>query len=165
MDATRQTRGQRFTRETKAFAIAAVYFAVSFSAILFHENAVLAAHGIEGRSYWSILPKALLLAKFMLVGDALKLGERIGSRTLVGELAWRSLALAALLIVLVLVEEITVGAWHGRSVAKSFADLGGGTAAQRWASMLLLLLILIPYVAARIVARELKARAAAAVSR
>lgn len=164
-DTQRLTRTERLKHEMRTYAVATCYLAISLAAILFHENAVLAAHGIAGRPYWFVLPKALILAKFMMVGDVLKLGSWIPHRTILQEIAWRSFSLALLLIVLVIIEEIVSGAIHGRSVMESFAEVGGGTAEQRWASMLLLLLILIPYVAARVVAREFKARAEAAAAR
>jgi hypothetical protein len=164
-DAARPTRAARLKREVETYAIATCYLAISFAAILFHENAILAAHGLDGRPYWFVIPKAMILAKFMMVGDALKLGAWLRHRTVVHEIAWRAVSLAILLIILVIIEEIISGAIHGRSVAQSVAALGGGTAAQRWASMVLLLLIIIPYVAARVVAREFKARAAAAEAR
>lgn len=157
----RPGKAARLGDEMRAFAIAALYLAVSFSAVLFHENAVLVAHGIEGRSYWSVIPKALILAKFILLGDALRVGDRLAHRSLLQEMVWRSLSFAVLLIVLIVIEELVVGALHGRGMAETWATLGGGTGATRWASALLLWLILVPYVAARVAARELKTRAAA----
>jgi hypothetical protein len=65
-----------------------------------------------------------VLAKFILVGDAMKIGE---GRT--GTLIWPTLHKAfgflLLLVILTIIEEAVVGLFHHRSITDSLGDLVG----------------------------------------
>jgi hypothetical protein len=54
-----------------------------------------------------------------------------------------------LLVVLSIVEEVVIGLIHGRTMAASLAELGGGKLPQILATSLIMLLVLIPYLASR----------------
>ena len=100
------------------------------------------------------LAKALILGKFLLLGDAARIGERIVVRTLASRIAARVVLLTLLLVVLTLVEEVLVGQFHGRPVAATLAELGARLP-EAAASVLVLLLVLVPLVAAREIGRRL----------
>ena len=55
-----------------------------------------------------------------------------------------------LLIVLTIIEEAVVGLFHGRSIAASLGDLAGRRLEETLAGFLIMLLVLIPYFAFRV---------------
>jgi hypothetical protein len=88
--------------------------------------------------------KALVIGKFILIGEALKPGTRIAAPTLLARVAWRTVGMLIVLVVLKLLEELIIGLVHGQSVGAVFGDL----AERSWLSfagpVLLMLLVLIP---------------------
>jgi hypothetical protein len=107
--------------------------------------AVLHTEGIEFAPWGVAIVKALVLAKFILVGDAMKIGE---GHT--GPLIWPTLHKAVgflLLVILTIIGEAVVGLFHHRSIAASLGDLVGARLDETLAGYLIMLLVLIPYFA------------------
>ena len=67
---------QRATHEIKELLILAVYLYITLGAVIAVKTAVLHTEGIEFAPWGLAIVKALVLAKFILVGDAMKIGER-----------------------------------------------------------------------------------------
>jgi hypothetical protein len=143
------TARQRIADELTEFSVVAVYLFISFAALAYLKAAILQAHGIAFAPFGFAAIKALICAKFMLVGRALHIGEGYKTQALIWPTLHRSFAFLALLIVLSVIEEVIVGLIHGRTVAASLADLGGGTLDQMIATSVVVLLILVPFFAFR----------------
>lgn len=137
----------RLGQELRAFALLTAYLFVCFAALNFFKAAVLQAQGVAFAPWLLSLGKAAIAAKFMLLGRLLGVGDRRRPRRLVWVTLYRALAFLLLLILLTLVEELVLGLIHGHSLAQSLAGFGGGTAMQRVATAVILLLVLIPYFA------------------
>jgi len=67
----------------------------------------------------------------------------------------KSFAFLALLIVLTVIEEAVVGLFHGRSIAASLRDLAGRRLEETLAGFLIMLLVLVPYFAFRVLGEAL----------
>jgi hypothetical protein len=93
--------------------------------------------------------KALIFAKFVLMGRMFHLGERFKGSALIWPTLHKSFAFLALLFILNALEEVVVGLFHDRTIVETIADLGGGTLNQLIASSFIGLLILIPFFAFR----------------
>ncbi|MBP0587809.1 hypothetical protein J8J22_22380, partial [Mycobacterium tuberculosis] len=65
------------------------------------------------------------MAKFILLGHAVHLGDRYSDRRIINVIASKALLYLALLITLSILEEIVVGLIHGRTIAASLSDLLG----------------------------------------
>src|SRR3984957_17441770 len=65
---TKATLGQRTVRELKEFAILTVYLYVTLGAVILMKTAVLHDAGVSFAPWGIAIVKALLLAKFMLLG-------------------------------------------------------------------------------------------------
>jgi hypothetical protein len=110
---------------------------------------VLHAHGIGYAPYGLAAIKALILGKFILIGHALKIGERFRRRPLIYPVLYKSLVFLAILVVFSVVEEAVSGVIHGRALMESLSDIAGGSWSQIGATSLLMWLILLPYFAFR----------------
>lgn len=146
---------QRVVNELKEIGILTGYLFIVFGAINLMRAAVLHSHGIE-LAYWGAgLVKAVLLAKFVMIGKALRIGEHHHASPLIWPTLRKAFAFLVFLAVLTVVEECAVGLFHHRSIGESLADLLGRRLAESLASMLLLLLVLIPYFAFQVLAEAL----------
>jgi hypothetical protein len=140
--AAKASIGKRATRELKEFI--AAYFYVCFTALAYLKAAILQAQGIACAPFGFAAVKALICAKFMSTGHAMHLGERYRKQALIWPTLHGSFVFLALLIVLTVLEELTVGYLHHHAFADSIVDIGGGTLHQAIATSIILLLILIP---------------------
>jgi hypothetical protein len=143
------TLQQRTTHEFKELLILTVYLYITLGAVIAVKTAVLHTVGIEFAPWGVAIVKALVLAKFILIGDAMKIGERH-----TGPLIWPTLHKAfgflLLLVILTIIEEAVVGLFHHRSIAASLGDLVGARLDETLAGYLIMLLVLIPYFAFRV---------------
>jgi len=151
---------ERITDELKEFVIVAIYLYVSFTALAYLKFAILHAYGIAFAPFGLAAVKALICAKFVLVGRALHVGEHVHrkSRPLIWETLHRSLAFLVLLLFLNALEEATVGLLHGRTIMESISAIGGGTLDQLIATTVIGLLVLIPFFAFRSLGERLGER-------
>ncbi len=136
----------RLREELRHYLMVSAYLYVCIGAIELFKVAVLRDTGIAYLPLGFAAAKALILGKFLLIGDAAGVGSRVGARTVLQRIVLRVLLLFALLIVLVVVEELLVGWFHGQPVAQTLAEYRHRLP-EVLAMLLLLLLILVPIVA------------------
>ena len=119
------TLHRRAFQEFRDLAILTVYLYITLGAVILMKTAVLHTHGIDSVPWGIAIVKALLLAKFILIGQAMKIGEHHTT----GPLIWPTLhmvfAFLVLLVVLTIIEEAVVGLFHRQSIAASLGDLFG----------------------------------------
>jgi hypothetical protein len=135
--------------ELTEFIILTAYLYVCFAAVIYFKAAVLQAHGIAYAPLGLAIVKAAICAKFMLMGRVFHMGERFKKLPLIVPTLHRSLVFLLLLVVLTFIEEIVVGAIHGRTVMDSISEVADGTFPQIVATILIVFLILVPYFAFR----------------
>jgi hypothetical protein len=133
----------------------AIYLWIGFAAVLQLKAAVLEANGLPTLPLGIALIKALVTAKFVLLGRMMGIGEGSAGHRAIVAVARRSFALLVLLIVLTILEEVALAMWHGRPASAAFGELGGGTLHQMFATCFVMLLILIPYVTLRVLDERL----------
>jgi len=153
--ADRQHARERLRKELREYLQVASYLFVCFCAILFFRSTSCGDGGGGLAELGFAAGKALILGKFVLIGEAAGIGSRLGSRTLGQYIVRKTALLVVLLVLLSIVEEFLVGWWHGQSSVAIWAEL----AQRRWvgilADSLLLLLVIFPYVAAKELAHAL----------
>ena len=135
--------------ELTEFFVLVAYLYVPLGALLFLKSVIREGAGISYTAWGVAALKALLLAKFMLLGRALRLGERHEHRPLIWPTLYKSLVFLILLLVLTVIEETFVGYIQGRAVADSIIHVAGSTLAQVVATNVIMFLILVPYFAFR----------------
>lgn len=141
--------GRRVKHEFTQYLIISVYLYICLGAIIFYKWSVLHSQGIAYDVFGLAAIKALIMAKFMLVGHAVRIGERTGRSALIYPTLYRSLLFTLMLLVLNAAEAVIRGLLHGQTVVASLAVLAGGTWFELLASCLLMWLILVPYFAVR----------------
>lgn len=146
---SRASMRKRIITELKELAVITAYLYVSFAALIQLKAAVLHAQGIPYAPLGIAAIKAVICAKFMLLGAAFHVGERFTKPPLIYSTLYRSFAFLVLLIVLNVTEEAVVGVIHGKTILDSIADIAGGTWYQIVVTSFVLLLVLIPYFAFR----------------
>lgn len=152
---TKLTLRQRTVHELKEFAILTLYLYITIGAVILMKGAVLHAEGIDFAPWGIAIVKAAVLAKFMLLGNALKIGERSRTAPLIWPTLHKAVGLLLLLLVLTIVEDAVVGLIHGQSIAASLAELLGPRLWETLANILIMLLVLIPYCAFRVLGEAL----------
>ena len=111
----------------------------------FLKSAILEAQGVHW-GYWGFAAiKALLVAKFILIGRALHIGEGLRTRPLIWQTLHKAIAFTIFVAILTVIEDAAIGmAIHGKTFAQSTADLGGGTLRQMIATEFIVFLVFIP---------------------
>ncbi len=144
----------RFLEELRHYALLTAYLFVCFSVLLLFRES---AGGAEtGSLHYSLaLVKALVLGKFLLIGDVINAGSRADSQPLLHRVIWKSLAMLLVLIVLVGIEELVLGWFHDRTVAQTVAEFTERRWLEDLAPVLMMLLVLIPLVAMTEIYRQL----------
>jgi hypothetical protein len=149
------TLRQRAMHELTEFAILTAYLYITLGAVILMKASVLHDHNISVTLWGVAIVKAAVLAKFMLLGRAMKIGERYSSRPLIWPTLHKALAFLVLLVVLTIVEEAVVGLFNHQTVAASLADLAGAKRDETLAGIVILFMVLIPYFAMRVVSEAL----------
>jgi hypothetical protein len=141
-------KGERLREELRNYALISAYLFVCFVVILLYDAST---QGVETQHpvSWSVaLIKALVLGKFILIGDALSVGARGRHHALLYRVVRKSIAMLLLLIVFKILEELVIGWAHGGTPAQIFGEFLERTWLQDLAPVLLMLLILVPMITA-----------------
>ena len=149
------TLHQRAMHELKELVFISLYLYITLGSVILMKTAVLHSEGVAFTPWGIAIIKAVVLAKFMLLGNAMKLGERTTTRPLIWPTLEKALAFLVLLIILTTIEEAVVGLFHHRSIAASLGELAGVRLEETLAGYLIMLLVLIPYFAFRVLGEAL----------
>jgi hypothetical protein len=149
------TLRQRAEHELKELAIISAYLYVTLGAVILMKTAVLHTEGIAFAPLGIAIVKAVVLGKFVLLGNMV----HVGGRDISGPLIWptlrRAFAFLVLLVVLTIIEEAVVGLFHGRPITASLGALFGARLQETLAGYLIMLLVLIPFFAFRVLSEAL----------
>lgn len=137
------------------YLLISAYLYVCFGAILLYKAAILDELGQHYLPLGVAAAKALILGKFVMIGEMAGARTRFGSSALLPRVALRSMLLLLVLIVLTVLEHLLVGVLHGASLGKAVSGLMELLRPEMLASMLLMLLILVPLVTVTEVGRAL----------
>jgi hypothetical protein len=147
--------GQRLMAELRRYALVSAYLYVCFGAILLYKAAILSEAGQHYVPLGVAAVKALILGKFVLIGEMAGVGSRLGSGGFLPRVVRRSLFLLVVLVALTAVEEFVVALFHGRTAGEAASALAALLRPEVLASTLLMLLILVPLVVVTELSRTL----------
>ena len=118
---------QKAIEEFRLFWIIAVYLAVMLAAFAWYRRFVLSAAGISYFHYWAAVIEALILAKVILIGEALGLGKRFEGSKLIWSVLFKSLVFGIFIGVFGVLEHLIEGLMHRESwdqIAHSLLSAG-----------------------------------------
>jgi hypothetical protein len=158
---------RRAAAEAKRYLAFATYLIVVFGTLILFSINIYAQIDQDSPHYPSYhfyalgLINALVLAKFMLIAEATKLGSRaigrrIKQKPLVYAILYRSLLFTAVLVAAHGLEDVLVGVWHGQGPGTVLSDLAGGLRGVLTFAWVMFV-ALIPYFAYREIGRVLGA--------
>jgi hypothetical protein len=136
-------------RELREFAILTAYLYVCLAAVIFLKAGVLHTYGIASVFWGVAIVKALVLAKFLMIGDMVNLADTDHAEVLIWPTIRKAAAFTALLVVLTVLEEVIVGLFHHHTVDQTLEDLFGRRLEETLAGILILVLCLVPFFAFR----------------
>ena len=152
---SKPTLKERAIEEMRSFKLVAGYLFVCFAVLMFYESTLPGGAEAGVFSLGAAAVKAAILAKFLLLGQALGVGEKTLATKLGPTIAGKSVQLWLLVIVLSVAEELVVGKFHGKSFGASLAEYGSRSTLHMLAKSLVLLLVLLPLIAVREFSRTL----------
>ena len=142
--------------EFKELVFISLYLYITLGAVILMRTAVLHPKVSNSLAPWGIaIVKAIVLAKFMLLGEAMKIGGRHTTGPLIWPTLQRAFGLLVLLIIMTIIEEAVVGLFHSQSVTASLGELFGSRLEETLAGYLIMLLVLMPYCAFRVLGEAL----------
>ena len=139
--------GQRFKAEMREFAFISCYLWVCFVAIEIFKTAVLREQGVAYLPLGVAILKALVMAKFILIGKAVRVGERVEPQVLAHRILWKSTAFLLLLMVFSVLEELVLSLVHGHGLSGFITGFSARPLGEMLAPSVLMLLVLIPLIA------------------
>lgn len=150
-DTTKPSLRHRALEEVKEMLALTAYLYVCLGALMLLKSAILSEVGVDFTVWGIAIVKALVLAKFMLLGRAANIGKltRYKNKPLIWPTLHMALMFLILLLILSTIEELIVGAIHHRALADSLKHVVGPSVYIGFATCLIMYLVLVPYCAFR----------------
>src|SRR5258707_10109369 len=126
-----------------------LYLYVVFALFNLHEYVVLAQHRIEFTHYGFAAVNAFVLAKILMIGEELHLGQYFEDRPLIYPIMLSSLLFGIVLIAFHVIEDVIVGLLHGQTMVESIPSVGSGGLTGAIIVGTMLSIALIPFFALR----------------
>ncbi|MDB6122666.1 MAG: conserved rane protein of unknown function [Pedosphaera sp.] len=114
---------QKFVRELMEYWITFLYLAFFFGAFAWYRRLVLAEYQISYLHYGVAVVEALVLAKVILVGDALHLGRRLEERPLIIPTLYKTVVFCVFVGLFGVLEHTIGGLVYGKGLAGGFDEL------------------------------------------
>ncbi len=131
--------------EAKELFFLTLYLFIVFGALVFLKSAIMEADGVHWGTWGFAAIKAVLIAKFIMIGRALHLGEGMRTKPLIWQTLHKAIVFTIFVAVLSVIEDAVIGMGvHGKSFSQSIADLGGGTIKQMIATSFIVFLVFVP---------------------
>jgi len=140
--------GWKIGGEVKQFLLVALYLYACFITLLLYSASIAGAHvGITHAG--TALLKSMLLAKFVLLGHWLHLGDRSRGWRGIYSVLYQASAMWLFMLLLTVIERVIETLVHGESIASALATFHGQPLVAALAHGLILFLVLLPYAAFR----------------
>jgi hypothetical protein len=134
----------RLLKETKTMLLVFVYLALLLGAFTAYRRLVLAEYGIGYFHYGCSILEALVLAKAIVFGSVLGLGERFSRRPLIVPTLYKAVCFSVLVLVLAVLERLGSGWWYGKNFGAELEGIVGPGLWEILARVLVLFTALVP---------------------
>ena len=144
---------EKAAHQLREFLVVTIYLWVLFVLLIINQSVVLARGEPDYQAHGFAIFNALMLAKILLTGEDLRFGTRFKDKPLVYSILYKCFIFTLFLIGFHIVERVIGGVLHGRSVAQSFPDIGGGSVQGILSLGATVFVALIPFFAFREISR------------
>jgi hypothetical protein len=147
--ATKEKPGlkQRISHELLEYWINFVYLAIFFAVFTWYRRLILAEYHIAYLHYWIAVFEALIMAKVILVGDALRLGRRFEDKPLIFPALYKAFVFSLFVGLFAVLEHAIGGLLHGKGLAGGFREFMNEGKDELLARCLLTFFAFIPFFA------------------
>ena len=136
---------KRALNELRKLSITVIYLWVLLSVFALHREIILRSYHINyPANFGFAFINAVILAKFMWLGEILHAGKKAAGKALLHSTLWNAALFAVILTVCHLLEEALVKVWHGNSFAASFSQAIADPK-DIFGTMLLMFVVLVPF--------------------
>jgi hypothetical protein len=146
---------EKLLHELRRLAVYFVYLAVFFTVFRLYTRLVLSEYHIDYFAYGLTILKSLVLAKIILTGEALRLGERLRQRPLIVATVYYAAVFSVFAMVFEVLEHLILGGIRGESPQEVFARIAEKSWPHLAAMALLVFIVFLPFIAFRETARAL----------
>ncbi len=146
---------EKLFHEMAEYWINVVYLTLVFAAFTQYRRLVLAAHDITYTNYWVAVIEALVLAKVVMIGDALRLGRRLEQKPLIFPTLLKTVVFSVFVGIFTIIEHVVKGLWKGMGLTGGLVDFFGKGHHELLAGCLIVFVAFIPFFAFRELERAL----------
>jgi hypothetical protein len=132
-------------RELREYGVVSLYLYLYFFALLMYKDSVLREHGMGYAPYGLAIIKAVVIGKFVLLGQGMRVGHRSHGMALIWHLLHKVVAFVALLFVLTAIEDVILSLIHHHSLHEALGTITAEPWQQVVAMSLLGCLALTPF--------------------
>lgn len=146
---------QRITAEFVEYWIVVAFLAWFFAVFAWYRRFVLAEYHISYTHYWIGLFEALVLAKLILIGDAMRIGRRLEHKPLIVPTLWKAVVFSLWVAVFSLLEHTIEGLLRHQGLAGGFEELTSTGKYELLGRCLVMFSVFIPFFACKELERVL----------
>jgi hypothetical protein len=144
---------ERAVHQLREFLAMFIYLWVLLTLFVINQSAVLAREHHNYQAHFFAFINALILAKVLLIGEDLHLGNRFRDKPLLYSIFYKCFVFTIFFIGVHILERVIVGVWSGRTIAQSFPDIGRGSLNGIFSLGATVFVALIPFFAFREISR------------
>jgi hypothetical protein len=124
-EATKEKGGwkHRLAREMLKYWSNFLYLVFFLGTFTWYRRLILAEYQITYLHYWVAIFEALILAKIILLGDALKLGREFDDRPLIFPTLYKAVVFSLFVGLFAILEHTIGGLIHGKGIAAGFYEI------------------------------------------
>jgi hypothetical protein len=122
-DSQKKGLKQKVVREFEEVALLSGYLAFFFSALATYSMLLLDKFHIASFAYGTAVINALVIAKVILIGEALHAGTRYEGKALLYSAIWKAFVFGLLVFAFHIVEEMIRHLIHGKSAVGAFREI------------------------------------------
>jgi hypothetical protein len=118
---------ERAVHQLREFLVMFIYLWVLLALFVINHSIVLEREAHNYQAHFFAFINALILAKVLLIGEDLHLGNRFRHKPLLYSIFYKCFVFTLFFIGVHILERVIEGVWSGRTIAQSFTDIGGGS--------------------------------------
>jgi hypothetical protein len=111
-----------FYEETKKYILLTVYIAMVLAGLKIYKRMILTEYHISYFHWGYSFLESMVLAKIILLGDFLRLGERFSRRPLIIKIIYKAFAMSILALFMSILEYSIEGLWNNRDIVGIFQE-------------------------------------------